>query len=195
MNNLLANEQAFLSLSKVKTSLNLSSVDKLKTNIDNAQKRKFDNTLQLAEIVAKSFEWFKSENGKALCQENGIKWNSEQFAFKVYGYQKSFFYKLVKASEIDDETIQRFKAKCEEIEQRNEKSQRNLDSLLRFAKDETCLDGENEDGENDKAETIFTLAFKSETNVSVRINSESKLETKNSKEEILKAIEFLQGLL
>lgn len=194
MSNLLSNEQTFLSLSKVKTNLNLSNVEKLKTNIDNAQKRKFDNTLQLAEIVAKSFEWFKSENGKALCQENGIKWNSEQFALKVYGYQKSFFYKLVKAAEIDDETIERFKAKCEEIEQRNEKSQRNLDSLLRFAKDENCLDGESEDGEQ-KAETIFTLAFKSDTNVSVRINSEAKLETKNSKEEILKAIEFLQGLL
>ena len=194
MNNLLANEQAFLSLSKVKTSLNLSNVEKLKTNIDNAQKRKFDNTLQLAEIVAKSFEWFKSEQGKTICQENNIKWTTEEFALKVYGYQKSFFYKLVKASEIDGETIERFKAKCEEIEQRNEKSQRNLDSLLRFVRDENCLDGENEDGEQ-KPETIFTLAFKADTNVSVRINSEAKLETKNSKEEILKAIEFLQGLL
>jgi hypothetical protein len=115
----------------------------------------------------------------------------------VYGYQKSFFYKLIKCAEIDFHTLEKFKAKCDEMDAKNLKSQRNLETLLKFAKDETCLDGDS-DGDSDgeeKIETIFTLAFKSETNVAVRVNANSEIETKNSKEEILEAIKFLQSLI
>lgn len=204
MTNLLSIEQSFLNLPTVKTNLNLTEVKRIQNGITNAQKKKFENTLQLSAIVLKSFEWFTSEDGKSICAEEGITWSNEEFAFKVYGYQKSFFYKLTRCAKLETETVDAFKTKCDEIDANGGNAKRSINELLKFAKNPNCMDeveteeseeSENESDASDKAQTIFTLAFKSDTNVAVRIDENNVVKTTNSREEIMRAIAFLQNLI
>ena len=197
---LLSIESAFLSLPEVKRSLNLQAINTLRRADSNAQKKKFENSLQLAKAVKESFNWFSSEEGKAKFNEEGISWSNEEFFQKVFGWQKSFSYKLLKVGKLEDTIVEKFNQKCAEVEARGEEAVRSIENLLKFAK--VVESGEQEGGEGEgegegaevetRSATIFTLAFKHpDKNISVRINESGEVKTTNSREEIMSAIAFL----
>lgn len=134
MSNLLSIEQAFLSLPQVKQALNLQEIRAVQRTIVNAKKKKFEQTLTLSKLVGSVVTWFGSDEGQRLCAEEGITWSNEQIGLKVFGWQKSFFYKVVKASKLKDEVVDTFKAKCDELESQGEEPNRSLEGLLKFAK-------------------------------------------------------------
>lgn len=177
MNNLLTIERAFLSLPQVKQGLKLAEFKTLQRNVENAQKRKFDGTLDLSKVVLASFEWFKSAEGQALCSEEGISWTSEEFANKVFGFQKSFFYKLTRAGKLDDHLVTEFKLKCTELESEGQTPNRTLEGLLKYAKEVEVSnttggqgegDGEDKEGEGEsqgaqvttRPQVVFSLDYK-----------------------------------
>jgi len=197
---LLSIESAFLSLPEVKRSLNIQAINTLRRADSNAQKKKFENSLQLAKAVKESFSWFSSEEGKAKCNEEGISWSNEEFFQKVFGWQKSFSYKLLKVGKLDDTIVEKFNEKCAEVEARGEEAVRSIENLLKFAK--VVENGEQEGGEGEgegegaevetRSATIFTMALKHpDKNISVRINDAGEVKTTNSREEIMSAIAFL----
>lgn len=174
-NNLLTIERAFLSLPAVKQGLKLAEFKTLQRSVENAQKRKFDSTLDLSKVVLASFEWFKSAEGQALCSEEGISWSSEDFALKVFGFQKSFFYKLTRAGKLDDHLVTEFKLKCAELEAEGQTPNRSLEGLLKYAKDleqsatsggeEGEEGGEAKDGEGEaqvstRPQVLFSFEYK-----------------------------------
>ena len=180
MSNLLTIERAFLSIPAVKQGLKLAEFKTLQRNVENAQKKKFDSTLDLSKVVLASFEWFKSAEGQALCSEEGISWNSEEFASKVFGFQKSFFYKLTRAGKLTTELVDEFKRKCTELESEGQTPNRSLEGLLKYAKEvevanttggqakgESGGEGEGE-GESQEAQVtsrpqvVFSLDYKPE---------------------------------
>jgi hypothetical protein len=198
--NLLSIESAFLSLPEIKRSLNLQAINTLRRADSNAQKKKFENSLQLAKAVKESFNWFSSEEGKAKFNEEGISWSNEEFFQKVFGWQKSFSYKLLKVGKLEDTIVEKFNQKCAEVEARGEEAVRSIENLLKFAK--VVENGEQEGGEGEgegegaevetRSATIFTMAFKHpDKNISVRINESGEVKTTNSREEIMSAIAFL----
>lgn len=210
MSNLLSIEAAFLSLPQVKQALNLQEIRSVQRTITNAKKKKFEQTLALSKLVRAAVEWFASEEGKAVCAEEGIAWTNEEIGLKVFGWQKSYFYKVVKAGKLDAEIVETFKAKCEEAEANGEEPNRSLEGLLKFAKqveNNANAGGQSEAGEDGEATaeavaietrtaTIFTMTFKTEAgNVSVRIDAEGKVKTTNTTEQISEAIAFLQFTL
>ena len=198
MTNLLSIESAFLSNANVKTALNLTEVKSLQRTLLNGQKKKFEQTLQLSTYVAGALNWFKSEAGKLACNEAGITWSTEEFSLKVYGWQKSYFYKVVKAGNLAPEVIDTFKAKCDTLESEGKDSNRTLEGLLKYAKTgATGNDGEEgEEASVERVETVFTMAYKRENgNVSVRVDANGVFKTSNSVNEILEAIEYLKALL
>lgn len=148
MSNLLTIERAFLSLPQVKQGLKLAEFKTLQRNVENAQKKKFDTTLDLSKVVLGAFTWFKSTEGAALCAEEGITWSAEEFGAKVFGFQKSYFYKLTRAGKLDDHLVNEFKVKCTELEAEGETPNRSLEGLLKYAKDlEQSASGGGESGE------------------------------------------------
>jgi hypothetical protein len=205
MSNLLSIERSFLALAEVKQALNLQAINTLRRADSNAQKKKFENSLQLAKAVKQSFSWFSSEEGKAKCNEEGISWSNEEFFQKVFGWQKSFSYKLLKVGKLEDTIIEKFNQKCVEVEARGEEAVRSIENLLKFAKvveSGSEEGGEGEEGEGEGAEvetrsaTIFTLAFKHpDGNISVRINESNEVKTTNSPDEIRSAIAFLLSFI
>jgi len=203
MSQLLSIESSFLNLPIVKQSLNLQEIRSVQRTIVNAKKKKFEQTLALSKLVTKAVEWFQSEEGQRVCTEEGISWTNEEIGQKVFGWQKSFFYKVVKAGKLDEAVVDTFKAKCDEAETRGEEPNRSLEGLLKFAKQvETGASesGQGEDGESEgeaqietRVETILTFTYKSEGgNVSVRIDAEGNVKTTNSIEQIREAISVLQ---
>ena len=203
---LLAIERNFLENPEIKQALQLGEFKKLKTEGINAQKKKFITSLKLSSLVASSFEWFQSEEGKSKMNEEGISWNAEEFASKVFGYKKSFFYRLVKVGKLDIEVITSFDTFCTEQERSTGNDNlRNLQNLLKFAKDGTLPteteeseeSGEDESEESGEVKTVFVFTYKNEDgkNVSVRILSDNTIKTTNENAEISEAFAKFTNLL
>ena len=203
MSQLLSIETSFLNLPQVKSGLNLQEIRSVQRTIVNAKKKKFEQTLALSKLVTKAVEWFQSEDGQRVCTEEGISWTNEEIGQKVFGWQKSFFYKVVKAGRLEESVVDTFKAKCDEVEARGEEPNRSLEGLLKFAKQVESgaqEGGQGEDGEGEseaqvetRIETILTFTYKGEGgNVSVRVDAEGNVKTTNSAEQIREAIAVLQ---
>ena len=60
-------------------------------NAPNAQKRKYYNSIILSKIVAKTVEWFKSDEGKEWMNSQNKKWTNEKIGKNIFGWQKSFW--------------------------------------------------------------------------------------------------------
>lgn len=203
MSQLLSIETAFLSLPQVKQGLNLSEIRSVQRTITNAKKKKFEQTLALSKLVTQAVEWFQSEEGQRVCTDEGISWSNEEIGQKVFGWQKSFFYKVVKAGRLQPEVIESFNTKCNEVEAAGEEPNRSLEGLLKFAKQvEAGGNTESEGGEGEsesepqvetRVETILTFTYKSEGgNVSVRIDANGLVKTTNTDEQIAEAISVLK---
>jgi hypothetical protein len=205
MSTLLAIETAFLNRSEVKTALNLTAVKSLQKSVTNAQKKKFAQTCELSKLVHTGFEWFKSPEGKQAMQDEGIAWSSEEFAFKVFGWQKSFFYRVVKAGALPETIVETFNEKCNEAESEGKEPNRTLEGLLKFAKGggaEASEGGEGEEGEGGaevetREKVVFTMSWKreGEQNVALRVSESGEIKTNNSADQIAEAIAYLQSLV
>lgn len=140
MTNLQQIETEFLNSEEVRNFVPLNQIQSLSEQIGNAKKTKFEKSLKLAKIVAKANDWFKSDEGKALINENGLDWTSvEDFANRVFGWQKSYYFKMVKAGKLLEENPQivtKFKRECTQAENNGENPSRSLESLNKFAKSE-----------------------------------------------------------
>ena len=108
MSNLLSIENAFLNLPQVKSAINLSEIKRARRSIENAQKSKFNHTMSMANLVKQAVEWFDSADGKAVFAEEGIQWSKADFGLKVFGWQKSYFYKVVKVATLDERILAAF---------------------------------------------------------------------------------------
>ena len=212
MSNLLSIETAFLSQSEIKNALNLNDIKRIQRQITNAHKSKFSHTLTMAKLVVKAEEWFNSEDGKFKMQDAGLSWSKEEFGQKVFGWQKSFFYKVLKAGKLSEQIVDAFNTKCDEADAQGKDVDRSLAGLLKFAQDfsdvETIINEETGEEEisdeaiesaevQERIETIFTMSMKNPEgrNVAVRINANGELITRNDASEIAQAIEFLKSAM
>jgi hypothetical protein len=212
MTQLLDIEKALLSTTAVAQGLQLTEIKKLLKAEGNAQKQKFAKTLGLAKIALQAHAWFNSEEGKAIFSEAGVTWTAEDFAGKVFGWQKSYFYKVVKAGKLEEAKVERFNELCNEAEAQGHATNRSLEGLLKWAKADAeqaaQADGDGDgEGDGDGAEasvavtkTILTLSFKGrdmglEANVALRIDSEGKLTTTATREQIELALALIQSTL
>jgi hypothetical protein len=207
MSTLLAIETSFLNLQQVKQGLNLTEIRSTQRVIANGQKKKFEQTLQLSKLVVSAVNWFASEEGKTVCTEEGISWSNEEIGIKIFGWQKSFFYKVVKCGKLETAVIESFNTKCTEIEANGNEANRSLEGLLKFAKqvntattETTEGDGEGEGEQTEiqpeiRVETIFTLTYKNAEGkkIAVRIDANGTIKTTNSRTEIAEALAYINS--
>lgn len=210
MSQLLEIESAFLSSSEVKDALKLNEVKRVQRSINNAHKSKFNHTTKLANLIGQAVIWFDSEEGKEKLREEGIEWSKEEFGKKTFGYQKSFFYKLIKVSNLDPRILEAFNTKCDEI---GTDANRSIAGLLEFSRDidldsievsedateEEIAQAEQEviestEVEQERTNYLFVMTYKNPqgNNLSVRIDDAGNV-SGNNLEEIANAIQFLQN--
>ena len=211
MSTLLSIEESFLSQSDIKSALNLNDIKRIQKQITNAHKSKFGHTLTMAKLVVGAESWFTSEQGQTRMAEEGLSWTKEEFGQRVFGWQRSFFYKVLKAGKLSDQIINAFTTKCDEADAQGKDVDRSLAGLLKFAQDfsevETIINeetGEEEEIEGleeaqveERVETIFTMSMKNATgrNVAVRVDANGAVITRNDASEIAQAIAFLQSAM
>jgi hypothetical protein len=205
MSNLLSIEAQFLSNPQVKAGMQLQQVTALQRTMAKAEKKTFENTLTMAALAAKAWQWVNSEEGKALCEEEGVTFTKEALGDKVFGYKKSFFCKLVKAGELPTEVVETFNAKCDEAENAGEKPVRSIEALNKFAKaleqgqesggqGEGGEEGEEGEGSEPQVEVrpqvVFSFTFKNPegANIAVRIDTDGAIHTTADKDAVLEAI-------
>jgi hypothetical protein len=207
-NQLLTIEQELMNNADVMAGLQLREIKKLMKAEGNAQKKKFANTLALSKVVVDAHAWWTSEEAKAIFTAQGVTWSAEDFAGKVFGWQKSYLYRVLKAGKLAEEKVSTFNSLCDEAEREGLTADRTLKGLLKWAKDsetaEANGDGEESEGGEEasvvRAETLLTLSYKAtlvgaERNVAVRISSEGEMISSNTKDEIMQAIAILQASL
>lgn len=177
MNHLLQIEQDFLMSSVVTSEINFATIFTAQANADNAQKAKFDKSIKLAEMVAKASAWYDKAETKAQLESNGIEWdNKETFFQRVFGWQKSFAYKMVKAGKLkidQGEVVTAFKRHCTKQENDGEGSNRSIAGLLKFAK------GDTETESRPKALATFSIAKNGlfgQKGFSIRLNNDGSID-------------------
>ena len=134
MSNLLSIEADFLRNEFVESALNLRAIRTLQRSLSNGQKKKFAQTLELSKKVLHVAEWFASEEGKQSTADAGIYWNNETIGLKLFGWQKSYFYKVLKAGKLDDSIIDDFNRLCDDAEREGQEPNRTLEGLLKFTR-------------------------------------------------------------
>jgi hypothetical protein len=191
MSNLLAIESNFLRLPEVTAALRLQEVRSIQRTITNAKKKKFEQSLALSQHVAAAFAWFKSPEGKARFTEEGITWTAEDFGLKVFGWQKSFFYKMVKVAALPAEVVEQYSAQADSS---GEDAQRSVEELLSYAKQ---VESNEQDGGQEAAprpQVILSLVFNHpEGKTTLKIDDAGQV--KISGAHIAEAIQFIQSSL
>ena len=100
--------------------------------------------------------------------------------------------KVGKLQNEQQEVVEQFKSAVAEADANGESASMSVASLLKFASN----GGETtETASSERASTVFTMTFKGETTVSVRIDDQGKVITTNGAEDIATAIAFLTSKL
>jgi hypothetical protein len=84
--------------------------------------------------VVKTTGWLYSSEGAAWMKSQGLRWSNEDIGMNIFGWQKSFFYKLLKAGKLKDEVLVAFNEYCDNTGAGEKKINRTIENLLRFAK-------------------------------------------------------------
>ena len=213
---LLSIETAFLNLPQVKEAINLNEINRAKRNVANAQKRKFEHTMSMASLVNNAVTWFDSADGKEVFAEEGIQWSKADFGLKVFGWQKSYFYKVIKAANLDPRIVDAFNTMCDEG---GDDMQRSLACLLEFGRDidleslehsedateeqiaeleEQAIEQATEQAiQRERVDTLITLSFRNPNgdNVAWRIDANGDVFTRNTADEIQEVLAMINGKL
>ena len=214
---LLSIEQNFLRMPQVKMALNLTAIKKAKKDVKNAQKRKYEHTMTMALLVKNAVEYFESEEGKNLFAEEGIQWSKADLGTKVFGWKsESFFYKLLKAGNLDQRIIDSFNRVCDN---QGADAERSLAALLKFSRtvdldslelsddasedevdeaiSEAISNAEQSASNAERVDTLITLSFKNPdgTNIGFRIDANGDAHTTNTSEEIRAVLDIINGKL
>ena len=150
MTNLLQNEQAFL---EGNSTLNFNRIRTLTTQLTEGKKKKFDISLKLSEYVKSTKEYFESTEGKDALLEEGITWTTEMMFMKIFGWKKSYCYKLIKLAKLKEENssvISNWKRECTRLEGEGENVSRSVENCLKYAKEE---ENSSESGETPSVTT------------------------------------------
>jgi hypothetical protein len=191
MPNLLTIEANFLRLPEIATALQLNEVRSIQRTITNAKKKKFEQSLALSQHVSAAFAWFKSPEGKARFTEEGITWSAEDFGLKVFGWQKSFFYKMVKVAALPAQVVEQYSAQADAA---GDDAQRSVEELLSYAKQ---VEEGSEDGGQEAAprpQVILSLTFNHpEGKTTLKIDDAGQVKISGS--HIAEALQFIQSSL
>ena len=163
----------------------------LVTELQDSEKKTFDKQIKLAHKIYKTFEYFKSAECKQQMDYIGVVMTTEEFHKQIFGYNKSFFYDMVKVGKLRDEsndTITKYKRECTKLENQNDKTaSRSIKNLLKYAK---AVETDGDDAEVESTSTtLMTFAIKGECfddgkGVSMRLTADGQIHISGDEDKI-----------
>lgn len=183
--------------------LKLTQVNALISAIKTSDAKRFENSLALAQLIADGNKWLKDSEGQTWLKST--KMAMDEFILKTYGFQKSYYYKLLKTANVPADIVREFTAQTTKLKNENLSAPLSIEALLKYAgeaKLETAKDGEGEgegDGDGEptevkaKAKAVLTFTFKLDgfEPVSLRIDDNGEFKTSASAENIAVALDYL----
>jgi len=167
----------------------------LVNDLMDSEKKTFDKQVKLAEKIFHTYEYFKSPECKQAMDYSGIVMTTEEFHKNVFGYNKSFFYDMVKVGKLRTEsadTITKYKRECTQLESQDDKiAQRSIKGLLKFAK---AVESDGDEAEVESAtSTIMTFSMKGDMfedgkGVSIRLLADGKIAISGDSDKIPQGI-------
>ena len=104
-------------------------------------KRKYEQSLAISKLAVQTADWIHSKEGVEHMKKKGERWSNEDIGKNIFGWQKSFFYKLLKVGKLKDQDLIAFEEYCNRDE--NKKINRTIENLLKFVKDSNFADNTN----------------------------------------------------
>ena len=174
MTHLMQIEADVLNSAVVRDQVNFGQLFTLQSEVADAKKSKFDKRLKLGKLVADALQWYAKAETKQYLSDEGVEFgNTEEFINRVFGWQKSFAYKMAKVGKLQQDTPQivtKFKRLCTQAENNGEDTNRSVEGLLKFAKAEA--NGEDQEVAREKTFATFSIAkdgINGESGFSIRL--------------------------
>lgn len=114
--NLSFNEKQLFASEKFQAGTQLKEYKKVHKAEQDLRVRRFFKAMEIAHIAESGLAFFQSKECKELMKIQAVKWTTEEFISKVYGLQKSYFYKLVRFAgftHTNPELVDKFVAEAE----------------------------------------------------------------------------------
>ena len=178
----------------------LGELTDLAQMLSTAQGDKLLARIQQGKLAIECKKWLKKPQTARIFEEFDLeKWSIEEMSLKFFSVRQSQMNRMIKAfkhTQENSEALTNFLNKCTEEEESGKKVSRSIDNFNKYVK------GLTNDTEEVSATipTIFTMAFKikeveqnAERNIAFRINEQNEVFTKNSREEIVKCIQFIRS--
>lgn len=100
----------------------------------NAQTKKFEKSIALSRVVLKTVAWLNSPDGTLWMRQNGKIWSNEEIGHYIFGWKKSFFYKMLKAGKLSNDILIQYSEYCSTRSHNKIQYSRSIEDLLKFAK-------------------------------------------------------------
>ena len=140
MRNLLTIESDALQNTDLINGLQIDKINTIQRAVSKNEMSKINNARKLSKIMLDSYEFFKTE-GKSILAENGVFWTAEDFGQKIFGFQKSYFMRMIKFGKLTDEQVKEFTDKCTELIAEGEKPSISVPSCLDYIKQQSQSEG------------------------------------------------------
>jgi hypothetical protein len=101
----------------------------------NSQTKKFENSIALSRLVVKTVEWLNGIEGKQWMRTNGKIWSTEEIGKNIFGWQKSFMYKMLRLGRLPDSVVLEYNQICKARTDAPTKYGRTIEDLLKFARE------------------------------------------------------------
>lgn len=180
--------------------LKLTQVNALINAINKSDAKRFENSLTLAGLIADGNKWLKDAEGQTWLKST--KMGMEDFIFNTYGFQKSYYYKLLKTASVPAEIVREFTAQTTKLKNENLSAPLSIEALLKYASEAKLENNEAGEGEGEgegkavqaKAKAVLTFTFKVDgfEAVSLRIDDNGEFKTSASAENIAVALDYLR---
>ena len=192
-------------------SLQVTQVKALQTKIEETAARKFAASVALSECIRKAHEWLKGEEGKQFLKDKKI--TMDEFTIEVYGFQKSFYYKLLKVGRLafdSPNTLEQFTKEVNNAKNNDLGASLSIENLLSFAKEIESIKNAGKASEASEAseaaapkvtkdKPILVLSFDGVqiglSSVSMRINADGTLKSTNTTDELKAVADYLSQYL
>lgn len=181
--------------------LKLTQVNALINAINKSDAKRFENSLTLAGLIADGNKWLKDSEGQNWLKST--KMAMDEFILKTYGFQKSYYYKLLKAANVPSDIVKEFTAQTAKLKDANLSAPLSIEALLKYYNEAKLENNEAGDGDGDgdgeanevkaKAKAVLTFTFKVDgfEAVSLRIDDNGEFKTSASAENIAVALDYL----
>lgn len=179
----------------------LGELTDLAQMLNTAQSEKLTAKIQQGKLAIECKKWLKKPQTTRIFEEFDLeKWSIEEMSLKFFSVRQSQMNRMIKAfkhTQENDEALTNFMNKCTEEEENGKKVSRSIDNFNKYVKG---LNTDSTEEVSATIPTIFTMAFKikeveqnAERNIAFRINEQNEVFTKNSREEIVKCIQFIRS--